>query len=58
MRLSAINRFFKHAFSPKAQATIVCIGSNSVVIHGLCARLINCVAIYYLYKQERYRLWW
>ena len=58
MRLSAISKFFTHFFGTKEKCVVVCLGSNSIVMYGFWARIISCIGLYKLYKQERYRLWW
>ena len=58
MRLTAISKFFTHAFGRKEKYVVVCLGTNPIVIYGFWARFICCVGLYKLYKQERFRLWW
>ena len=58
MRVTAITKFFIHILSPHKQSTVICIGSNSVVVTGFWARFINCVGLYKLYRQEKLRIWW
>ena len=58
MRVTAITKFLRHVLSPGGQVTTICIGSNSVVVTGIWARIVNSIGLYKLYQQEKIRLWW
>ena len=58
MRVTAMIKALQQVFGPHRKITVVCIGSNSVLITGVWARVVTAIGLYKLYRQEKMRAWW